>query len=237
MPRSGAFIFHSSVYLPPLIFSLTDLLILFILESLTLIKNIKVSPMKRLQQTGMTLIEVLVTLGIVAILATVAAPSLQSMIERNQLQALTNNMVSNLYYARSEAAKRGFTVALCASDAGQTVCDANAANFANGWIIFTDYDRNGTLTDAATQFDTNGDGVLDTSEQILVIGEAPAERFTITSNGNPANLISYRPTGDTSPRTFSLLVSKTSDNKALSRIYFNTTGRVRSCMITTGTDC
>lgn len=193
--------------------------------------------MKRRQQTGMTLIEVMVTLGIVAILATVAAPSLQSMIERNQLQALTNNVVSNLYYARSEAAKRGFTVAFCASDTGQTACSSSATDFANGWIIFTDYDRNGVLTASTTQFDTNGDGLLDTSEQILVIGEALTERFKMTSNGNPANLISYRPTGDTSPRTFSLRIAKAADDKALSRIYFNTTGRVRSCMITSGENC
>ena len=114
--------------------------------------------MKRLQQTGMTLIEIMVTLGVVAILATVAAPSLQSMIERNQLQTLTNNMVSNLYFARSEAAKRGFNVALCASDSSQNYCDTAATSFANGWIIFTDYDSNLALTNSSTLFDTDGDG-------------------------------------------------------------------------------
>lgn len=193
--------------------------------------------MKRIQQAGMTLIELMVTLGVVAILATLAVPSLQHMIERNQLQTLTNNMVSNLYLARSEAAKRGFTVALCASDAGQTTCDATATSFANGWIIFTDYDRNGVLTDAATKFDTNGDSILDSSEEILAINEAPNPRFTVVSNGTPANLISYRATGDTSPRTFSIRVANAKDDKALSRIYFNTTGRVRSCTITSGEDC
>ncbi|HPY38904.1 MAG TPA: GspH/FimT family pseudopilin [Thiolinea sp.] len=193
--------------------------------------------MKRLQQTGMTLVELMVTLGVVAILATVAAPSLQSMIERNQLQALTNNMVSNLYYARSEAAKRGFNVTLCASDATQNACDTSATSFANGWIIFTDYDSNATLTSPTTKFDTNGDGLLDESEQILFVGEAPNNRFLLKSNGRPDTSISYKPTGQTSPRSFSLIVSNPDETKYLSRIYFNTTGRVRSCMITTGTDC
>lgn len=194
--------------------------------------------MKHCQQTGMTLIELMVTLSVVAILATVAAPNLQSMIERNQLQTLTNNIVSNLYFARSEAAKRGFNVALCASNATQTVCDPTATNFANGWMIFTDYDRNASLTADTTQFDTNGDGLLDEAEQILLIGEAPNERFAITSNGTPANSISYRPTGDTAPRAFSLNIAKATDSTTMSRILFNTTGRVRSCIVKSGeTSC
>lgn len=190
------------------------------------------------QQLGMTLIELMVTLSVVAILATVAAPSLQTMIERNQLQALTNNLVSNLYFARSEAAKRGFNIGLCASDNTQTACDATATSFANGWIIFTDYDKNLSLTAATTKFDTNGDSVFDEVEEILLIGEAPNERFTISSNGTPANSISYRPTGDTLPRAFSLTITKAADSTALSRIFFNTTGRVRSCLIKPGeTSC
>ncbi|TXH71833.1 MAG: prepilin-type N-terminal cleavage/methylation domain-containing protein [Thiothrix sp.] len=193
--------------------------------------------MKRIQQNGMTLIELMVTLAVVAILATVAAPSLQSMIERNQLQTLTNGMVANLYLARSEAAKRGFNVVLCASNVGQTTCDSTATSFANGWIIFTDYDKNGSLTAETTKFDTNGDGLLDSPEEILAIAEATNPRFTVVSNGNPANLVSYRPTGDTSPRTFSIRIANAKNDKALSKIYFNTTGRVRSCTITSGEDC
>jgi type IV fimbrial biogenesis protein FimT len=194
--------------------------------------------MKRLHQTGMTLVELMVTLGVVAILATVATPSLNSMVERNQLQALTNNMVSNLYFVRSEAAKRGFNVSLCASDNTQSYCDPSATNFSNGWIIFTDYDKDGALTASTTKFDTNGDGLLDTSEEILIVGEAPNERFNVSSNGTPANKISYRPTGEVSPRSFSLIVADAQhSDKYLSRIYFNATGRVRSCTITSGTDC
>lgn len=208
--------------------------LVFFIYSLDHYKNTKVPPMKRHHQTGLTLIELMVTLSVIAILATVAAPSLQNMIERNQLQTLTNNMVSNLYFARSEAAKRGFNISLCATNNTQTACDADATSFANGWIIFTDYDKNASLTPDTTKFDTNGDGLANEVEEILLIGEAPNERFALSSNGTPANSISYRPTGDTLPRAFSLTITKAIDNTALSRIFFNTTGRVRSCMIKAG---
>ena len=65
----------------------------------------------------------------------------------------------------------------------------------------------------------------------------PHSRFAIVSNGTPDNLVSYRPTGETSPRTFSIRIANAQNDKALSRIYFNTTGRVRSCTITSGEDC
>ena len=190
--------------------------------------------MKRMQQAGISLVEIMVTLAIFSILATLAVPSLQTMVERNQLQAFTNNMVSNLYYARSEAAKRSFNVVLCASDASQEQCDSDADSFNNGWIIFIDYDNDNMLTDSATLFDTDGNGITDSPEQILAVSEAPNSRFSVKSNGTPANAISYRPTGVTSPRLFSITVSTADESKELSRIYFNNTGRVRSCMVPTG---
>ncbi len=193
--------------------------------------------MKLPKQAGLSLIELMVTLTVVAILGTLAAPSLQTMIQNNQVQALTNNLVGNLYLARSEAAKRGFNVTLCASNADQTACDTAATDFGKGWIVFTDFDDNGILTAPATRFDTNGDGLLDASEDILLVANAPKSDLLIKSNATNPRGVTYRPTGQTSPRNFSIIISNSDETKFLSRIYFNMTGRVRSCTITSGTDC
>ncbi len=69
--------------------------------------------MNKPTQTGMTLIELLVTVAIVAILATVAAPSVREMIENNRLTALNNQLVSTLNYVRAEAVKRAYHVTMC----------------------------------------------------------------------------------------------------------------------------
>jgi type IV fimbrial biogenesis protein FimT len=65
---------------------------------------------KRLAPRGFTLVEVLVVIGIVAILAALAAPSFTPTIERFRIHQATEALRSTLYFARSEAIKRGGNV-------------------------------------------------------------------------------------------------------------------------------
>lgn len=59
------------------------------------------------------MVELLVTLALVAILATVAIPSFQSMVRENRLASQANDLLSAFTFARSEAVKRGQAVSLC----------------------------------------------------------------------------------------------------------------------------
>lgn len=67
---------------------------------------------------GFTLIELLVAIALVAILATVAVPSFQSTMVRNQLTTGFNQMLTGIHYARSEAVKRREEVTLVMSSGG-----------------------------------------------------------------------------------------------------------------------
>ena len=69
---------------------------------------------------GFTLIELMITLAVAAILLTVAVPSFQTLIKRNALTARTNNFIADLHFARGEAAKRGSDVSVCPSSNGTT---------------------------------------------------------------------------------------------------------------------
>ena len=59
------------------------------------------------QVRGFTLLEVMVVVAIIAVLAALAGPSFIPLIERWRVRSAAEDLTSTLYYARSEAIKRG----------------------------------------------------------------------------------------------------------------------------------
>lgn len=93
--------------------------------------------------TGFTLIELLTVISIVAILGAIAIPSYQSSIASNRVSAELDRVAMDVSYARSEAVKRGITVAICASSG----CNASS-HWDTGWTVFVD--PNNDLSGMAT---------------------------------------------------------------------------------------
>lgn len=78
------------------------------------------------RQAGFTLVELMVTVAIAAILLGVGVPSFRTLIENNRIAAASNDVVTALQYARSEAVKRGVFVDVCGT-ADQATCVAAGA--------------------------------------------------------------------------------------------------------------
>ncbi len=84
--------------------------------------------------------ELLTTLAIVAVLATLAAPSFRTLQLDGRRTAVVNGFLHALFLARSEAIKRARIVSVCRSADGQR-CDYRAADWRAGWIVFVNHDR------------------------------------------------------------------------------------------------
>lgn len=91
-------------------------------------------------QGGFTLIELMVTIAVLAILLGIAAPSFNDVSLSSKLSSHANNLIASINMARSEAIKRNVRVTLCASADG-TDC-ATSGGWEQGWVVKYDASNN-----------------------------------------------------------------------------------------------
>lgn len=122
---------------------------------------------------GFTIIELMVTIAVAAVLLGLAVPAFTDVIRNTRMANQANSVVGALNYARSESATRGMPVSVCALNNDGSACvDAaeSATNWTNGWMIFTD--RSGDL------------GEPDGTDTILQTGAMPGGGFAIASTAS-----------------------------------------------------
>jgi type IV fimbrial biogenesis protein FimT len=144
---------------------------------------------KQTKNLGVTLIELIVAISIVAILVSIAIPNFSSAIRSTRLTTYANELVASLNLARSEAVKRGVQVSVRRKGSINQ-------NWDSGWDIFTDLD---------------GDGVLDTADTLLKTYPALTNGFTLrTGTAGYQTFTAYLPSGlslNSSVDTFRLCAS------------------------------
>lgn len=106
---------------------------------------------------GLTLIELMIALAIVAILATIGVPAFAGLLAESRITAKSNLLMSHIQFARHSAIKLRTQVVACPS-LDQLNCSGN--RWDQGWIIFVDRNNNGRA---------------DTADDVLrVVGPDPA---------------------------------------------------------------
>ncbi|MFW5926593.1 MAG: GspH/FimT family pseudopilin [Wenzhouxiangella sp.] len=90
----------------------------------------------REQNKGLTVIELMIAVAVMAVILTTAMPALGRFMENQRINAATNELVGHLQYARHEAIFRNTYVAACPSRDGRTCTGGN--RWDQGWIVHVD---------------------------------------------------------------------------------------------------
>ena len=124
---------------------------------------------------GFTLIELMIAIGLSALLLSMAIPALDQFTTSAKQTGAVNDFVSSMHIARSSAITTNFRTTVCASANG-TNCEA--VSWDQGWIVFGDRDS---------------DQTVDNDETIVAVSGA-IDGLTIQSAEFGAFLM-YRPNG------------------------------------------
>jgi type IV fimbrial biogenesis protein FimT len=84
---------------------------------------------------GFTLLELMLTVSIVAIMLAIAVPSFRYVTTANRASAEINGLLGDMQFARGEAIREGLPITICSSSDGATCLGSTAWN--SGWIVYT----------------------------------------------------------------------------------------------------
>ncbi len=137
------------------------------------------------KQNGFSLIELMVTLAIAAIVLSIGVPSFQTYIQNNRQTITINELATALQLARNSAITRKIQVTLCKSSDGATCATGAGAgsDWKQGWMMFTN--RNNITATAG----------LTATETLLRVHPVLSGDGSFIGNNNVANRVSFNSKG------------------------------------------
>lgn len=163
------------------------------------------------EQAGISLIEQVMVIAVVAVLACIAVPSLGKLVHGHQLQATQFSYLATLRYARSAAIEENSRILFCPSADGQHCKDA--ADWTRGWLVARDRDHDG-----------QPDGPP------LRTGRVP-RRLTVLGTAGRKH-VRFLPDGTALGSNLSLLFCTPGDDRQTLRVVVSNAGRVRGAPAT-----
>ena len=124
----------------------------------------------RTKQSGFTLAEIMTTLGIAAITASFAMPMMNNLMTGAERSTLSNDLVTAMHAARSQAIVRNEQVTVCPSN---NALECTDAEWQDGLIWFVDNDKNRQVSAGETLLGSLG------AFDATVIRSKEFERFLV----------------------------------------------------------
>lgn len=187
---------------------------------------------------GFTLVELMITVAVAAILAAIAWPSFRDFLHRNAVTSQANQVLASLQYARNEAVSRRYPTAMCASTAG-TSCDGGST-FENGWMVWRDSSVTGTPSYSASGTP---------ADELLRVAQAQSGVSIRSFGGTGAGLIAFNQRGQVigaTGVTNIVICAKAKSGDAIGTststvtgqyVRIDTSGRITVQSLSAGSDC
>ena len=138
---------------------------------------------------GFTLIELMVTITLGAIVMGIGVPSYQNLVVKNRIQTQADEIRSSLAMARVEAIRRGLRVRVCPGTNGCV-----GANWHDGWNSFVDRNNDNTRDDAANEtalevhIRLDGGSTLTGANNVIFKSDGTAATARTLAGGNALSL-------------------------------------------------
>lgn len=141
--------------------------------------------MRTRRHAGFSLVELMVTIFVLAILAGIALPNFRDFMRRNAVTTATNHLLADIQFARGEAIAQHMQVTMCGSTNG-TACTSSTP-FDAGWVVLCNAPA-GASTVAGTALSLGP--TCPTANTVMRVGQAAAG---MTMRG--AMSLTFLPTG------------------------------------------
>jgi type IV fimbrial biogenesis protein FimT len=158
------------------------------------------------REQGFTLVELMITLTVLAIVLAIAVPTFTTTMNSIRQRTQVNQLLADLHFARSRAITSRQPVSICAGASG---CDG-LARWSGQVVVFDDL---------------NADGVLDELDTLLRTSAVASSHSWTWRNFRKQRHMTFKPDGTTHSLNGTFVLCR-QDTK-LKKIVINVTGRAR----------
>ncbi len=159
------------------------------------------------RQRGVSLIEQIMVLAIIAVLLGIATPPLRQLLGRNALRVAQTDFIAALHYARETAVMSGQRTLFCPTVDGSRCSEGT--QWESGWLLARD-----------------GDGDDQPDGRPLHVGNGYGDKLIVRSSSG-RQLVRFRPDGTAGGSNITLLFCQPSSAKDALTVVVSNAGRVR----------
>ncbi|MCH9696166.1 MAG: GspH/FimT family pseudopilin [Gammaproteobacteria bacterium] len=135
--------------------------------------------MKKTNQSGFTLYELLITVLVIGVILAMGVPNLREFRQNARMTSTANDLHSSFHLGRSEAVRAKTNITVCASANSMAANPVCGGKFVAGWIVFMDLDGDITVDAGETVLRSFGPA----ADQVVINTAEAFDYFSFASTG------------------------------------------------------